>query len=51
MPAAALSERLNDQFGRRAKELYSMAGPLLILEFKHWTVPESAEAYLFDVAT
>ena len=51
MPAAELGEHFDDQFGRPTKELDSMAGPLLIMEFKDWTVPDAAEAYMFDVAT
>ena len=35
--------------GAPTKELYSMCGLLLIMEFKNWTQAEAAEAYMFNV--
>jgi len=37
--------------GRPTKELYSMAGLLLMKEFRDWTKDEALDAYCFDMAT
>ena len=37
MPAEAISEHFDRAMGRPTKELYSMAGLLLIKEFMDWT--------------
>lgn len=48
MPVDALAGEFSDTMGTPTKELYSMAGLLLIKEFKNWTTSEAAEAYLFS---
>jgi len=47
LPARELGEHFHEVLGRPTKELYSVAGLLLIKEFKNWTLPEAAEAYMF----
>lgn len=47
LPARELGEHFHESLGRPTKELYSLAGLLLIKEFKNWTLPEAAEAYMF----
>jgi len=47
LPARELGEHFSPDQGRSTKELYSMAGLLLIKEFQNWTLTEAAEAYLF----
>ena len=51
MPVNAVSEHFNATLGRPTKELYSMAGLLLIKEFRNWTKDEAIDAYCFDMAT
>ena len=48
MPVEALAGEFSATMGTPSKELYSMAGLLLIKEFKNWTTSEAAEAYLFN---
>jgi hypothetical protein len=50
MPAEQLGEHFHDDFGRPSKELYAMAGILLIAEFKNLTVDQTAEAFTFDAS-
>ena len=50
MPVDAVSEHFDSAMGRPTKELYSMAGLLLIKEFKNWTNDETLEAYSFNMA-
>jgi len=45
MPVDAIGEHLNSTMGRPSKELYSIAGLLLIKEFRNWTKEEALEAY------
>lgn len=47
MPVDVLAGKFDPAMGRPTKELYSMAGLLLIKEFKGWTALEAAEAYMF----
>ena len=49
MPVDALGENLNPTLGRPSKELYSMAGLLLIQEFRNWTKDEALDAYSFNL--
>ena len=49
MPVDAISGHFEPIMGRPTKELYSMAGLLLIKEFKDWTKDESLEAYSLDM--
>jgi len=51
MPVNAVSEHFDPTMGRPTKELYSMAGLLLMKEFKDWTKDEAIDAYCFDMAT
>ena len=48
MPADQLGEHFDPHMGRPTKELYSMAGLLLIAEFRNYTVEETANAYTYD---
>jgi hypothetical protein len=50
MPAGELGEHFDPEIGRPTKELYSMAGLLLIKEFKNLNGEQAADAYMFDVA-
>lgn len=47
MPLRQLGEHFHPTFGRPTKELYSMAGLMLLQELNNWTNPETVEAYLF----
>jgi hypothetical protein len=49
MPADVLAGEFSPTMGTPTKELYSIAGLLLIKEFMGWTKTEAAEAYMFDV--
>lgn len=46
MPVEKVAEHFDPAMGRPTKELYSMAGLLLIAEFKGWTPKEAAFAYM-----
>lgn len=50
MPAKELGEYFDPEIGRPTKELFSIAGLLLIKEFKNLTNSEASDAYMFDVA-
>jgi len=47
MPVEAISGHFDPAMGRPTKELYSMAGLLLIREFMDWTKDEALDAYSF----
>ncbi len=47
MPVDALSEHFDPAMGRPTKELYSIAGLLLIQEFMDWTKDQALDAYSF----
>ena len=49
MPIDTVSGHFNPQMGRPTKELYSMAGLLLLMEFKDWTKQEALDAYSFHM--
>ena len=49
MPVDAISEHFDPVMGRPTKELYSMAGLLLIQEFMDWTKDEALDAYSFSM--
>ena len=51
MPIDGVSGHFDSAMGRPTKELYSMAGLLLIKEFKNWTNDETLESYSFNMAT
>ena len=48
LPAHEISSHFSADIGRPTKELYSMAGLILLKEFKNWTTNEATDAYLFD---
>jgi len=50
MPADALAAHFHDVIGRPTKELYSVAGLLLIKEFMNWSNERAADSYMFDVS-
>lgn len=50
LPAEKLGEEFSDSQGRPSKELYAMAGLMLISEFKNYTIDQAAEAYAFDAS-
>ena len=50
MPVDAVGKHFDVTMGRPTKELYSIAGLLLIKEFKDWTKDEAIYAYCFDMA-
>ncbi len=50
MPAEQIGEHFSEDIGRPSKELYSMAGLMLIAEFKGLTGEQTAEAYTFDAS-
>jgi hypothetical protein len=47
MPIREIGQHFHPTFGRPTKELYSMAGLMLLQELNNWTNPETVEAYLF----
>ena len=47
MPVDAVSEHFDPTMGRPTKELYSIAGLLLIQEFMDWTKEQALDAYSF----
>jgi hypothetical protein len=49
MPVEQISQHFNPTLGRPTKEMYSMAGLLLIKEFMNWTKPEALDAYRFNI--
>lgn len=48
MPAEEVGEHFSADQGRPTKELYSMAGLLLIMEFRNWRLEEAADAYMYS---
>ncbi len=48
LPVSELAEHFDPVMGRPSTELYSIAGLLLIMEFKNWTVEEASDAYMFS---
>ena len=49
MPVDAISGHFDTTMGRPTKELYSIAGLLLIQEFMDWTKDEALDAYSFNM--
>jgi len=49
MPVEALREHFHPGLGRPTRELYSMAGLILLMEFHHWTKQQAVEAYCFHL--
>lgn len=50
MPVDLVAEPFDEVMGRPTKELYSVAGLVLIMQFKNWTVEEAVEAYMFNTS-
>jgi len=49
MPIPEIGENFHPILGRPTKELYSMAGLVLLKEFHNWTTADATDAYLFDI--
>ncbi len=49
MPVDTLAAHFDPKQGRPTKELYSMAGLLLIMEFRNWTKEEALNAYRYHL--
>lgn len=49
MPVEALREHFHPGLGRPTRELYSMAGLILLMEFRNWTKAQAVEAYSFHL--
>ncbi|KKL84953.1 hypothetical protein LCGC14_1959590, partial [marine sediment metagenome] len=47
MPVDTISGHFNPTMGRPTKELYSMAGLILLMEFMDWTKDEALDAYSY----
>jgi hypothetical protein len=47
MPVETLREHFDPNWGRPTRELYSMAGLILLMEFRNWTKEQAVEAYCF----
>ncbi len=50
MPVAELGSHLHDTMGRPSKELYAMAGLILLMEMMNWTKQEAVTEYCFNMA-
>lgn len=50
MPVAELGSHLHPTLGRPSKELYAMAGLILMMEMKNWTKQEAVTQYCFNMA-
>ena len=49
MPVDAISGNFDPAMGRPTKELYSMAGLILLMEFMDWTKDQALDAYSFNI--
>ena len=49
MPVDTIAGHFDPKLGRPTKELYSMAGLLLIMEFKDWTKDDALDAYRYHM--
>ncbi len=50
MPVDELAQEFSADKGRPTKELYSMAGLVVIAEMRGWTSQEAADAFMFDLS-
>jgi hypothetical protein len=50
MPVGELGSHLHPTLGRPSKELYAMAGLMLMMEMKNWTKQEAVTQYCFNMA-
>jgi len=48
MPVAEVEPHFAETMGRPTKELYSICGLVLLMEFNDWTVEQAADSYMFD---
>jgi hypothetical protein len=46
MPVDTLRQHFHPRLGRPTKELYYMAGSILLMEFRNWTMKQAVNAYL-----
>lgn len=49
MPVAAIEGHYSPDTGRPTKELYSMAGLILLMEFMNWTKQQALDAYSYHM--
>lgn len=49
MPVRALGKHFHPRLGRPTQELYSMAGLILLMEFRNWTKEQAVWAYRFHM--
>jgi hypothetical protein len=49
MPVEAMAGHFDPALGRPTKELYSLAGLLLLMEFQNWTKQDALDAYRFHM--
>jgi len=49
MPVDVLGGHFSPRMGRPTRELYSMAGLVLLMEFMDWTKPQALDAYSFHL--
>jgi hypothetical protein len=49
MPVDTISGHFDSTMGRPTKELYSMAGLILLMEFMDWTKEQALDAYSFNM--
>jgi hypothetical protein len=50
MPVDVLSGAFDPVMGRPTKELYSMCGLMLLMEFQNWTKDQAVNSYCFDMS-
>lgn len=50
MPTEEMGKAFSETMGRPTKELYSMAGLVVVAQMKGWTSEEAAQAYMFDLS-
>jgi len=49
MPVDVIGAAFDPDMGRPTKELYSMCGLVLLMEFNNWTVPEAVDQYVYNM--
>lgn len=49
MPVDTLRQHFHPRLGRPTQELYSMAGLILLMEFRNWTKEQAVDAYSFHL--
>ena len=48
MPVCEVGMRFAERMGRPTKELYSICGLVMLMDFNNWTAQKAADAYIFD---